>query len=342
MNVRTISVAIVNIDPAYAQKLLDDFPYDRQRDLNTNTVIGYAEQMKNGEWGPGFDVEVAYAIGPDGAMHGYLLNGRHRLNAVILSETTQEFTLRFVAGETMEDVAWRYGQIDRQKRRSMMDTQRALGLPDILGLSQHNTRVLVAAVPFMLAGFRRGSHAAYSQPTQIALATNFGGAMERVIGYFAHGIPLLVAQSRRLGPLGVALVIAQDASVTYGEEKVADFWRGMVADDGLRNDDPRKVLARALYDTKHGEQSQRRDSNERVARVAALAWNAWVEGRVMKRAVIQDINSEVVILGTRFSKKGIKDGEKASKSSRSDEPAREYSHSDNGAGEAVAQVNLHR
>lgn len=341
-NVKTISVAFGNLGPAEAQQMLDEFPYDRQRDLNMNTVISYAEQMKAGEWSPGLDIEVAFAVAADGVMHGFLLNGRHRLNAVILSDTIQEFTIRHVAAESMEHVAWRYGVIDIQKRRSMRDTSKALQLAEAFDLTQRNTNCLLAAVPFMLNGFKRGSHYLLSSRGRVEAATEFAGTMARVGEYLIEGIPTLAEQTRRLGPLGVALVTTADAMPVYGEVTVAEFWKGVVADDGLHNDDPRKVVVRALYDTKHGDGAQRRDSNERIARVCAAAWNAWVQHKPLKRAIVQDINSDILILGTRFKGKGVKDGEKANQPSRSDEPARGDSVINNGAGEVAVAVDLDR
>ena len=81
----TLMAEIRTITPADAIALLEQNKINRA--LNKAAVNRYAAMMARGEWHVGND---AICIGED----GLLLNGQHRLNAVVLSETSQRFLVR--------------------------------------------------------------------------------------------------------------------------------------------------------------------------------------------------------------------------------------------------------
>jgi len=76
---------IRTITPELAQRLLE--ANTRNRSLNKAAVARYANMMTRNEWRIGSD---AICVGTDGT----LLNGQHRLNAVILSGIPQTFLFR--------------------------------------------------------------------------------------------------------------------------------------------------------------------------------------------------------------------------------------------------------
>lgn len=76
---------IRTITPAEAAKLLEQNTSNRV--LNKSAVNRYAAAMARGEWLVGND---AICIGKD----GIILNGQHRLYAVVISEVPQEFLVR--------------------------------------------------------------------------------------------------------------------------------------------------------------------------------------------------------------------------------------------------------
>ena len=72
------------VTPEMAKEWVKKISPEKQRKLNQSRCVEYAEQMKAGLWGLSTD-----AIGFSTDNH--LINGQHRLYAVILSNTTQRF-----------------------------------------------------------------------------------------------------------------------------------------------------------------------------------------------------------------------------------------------------------
>lgn len=111
-----VSVKIETITPAQAKEMLKG-NFSRNRNLRPKRVQQYANDMKNGDWGLSTD-----AIGLD--ENGELINGQHRLNAVILANKAVAFLV--VRGLPKESVMFIDGQLTRspsdQLRISKTDT----------------------------------------------------------------------------------------------------------------------------------------------------------------------------------------------------------------------------
>lgn len=75
--------AIVTITPEIATELLT-LNFTRNRNMSATRITQYANAIKNGEWGLSTD-----AIGI--SKSGYLINGQHRLNAVMESNIPTQF-----------------------------------------------------------------------------------------------------------------------------------------------------------------------------------------------------------------------------------------------------------
>lgn len=83
---RGVTLTIERIGPADAQRMLDN-AHPRQRTLMPNRVAHYALMMQAGDW---FEPPYTYSvIAIDD--HGRVVNGQHRLRAVIESGRTVEF-----------------------------------------------------------------------------------------------------------------------------------------------------------------------------------------------------------------------------------------------------------
>lgn len=77
---------LVTIGPELAQEWLDNYTRKLNRNLSSNTVNRFARDMRRGKWifnGEPLQFDT----------DGQLMNGQHRLNAVVNSETTQQFLI---------------------------------------------------------------------------------------------------------------------------------------------------------------------------------------------------------------------------------------------------------
>lgn len=121
-----LKVRLQAISPKLAEKMLEADMNDRT--LRKGRVVSYAQQMQRGEWAPGGDAAIIFDR--DGA----LMNGQHRLAAVILSGTTQVFIV--LSGV-------------EPKARDVMDRGLSRMLSDVLTMpprSEHDVNNLAAAL----------------------------------------------------------------------------------------------------------------------------------------------------------------------------------------------------
>ena len=108
---------VVSISPEMAKEMLDlsDKTGFRNRNLSKRIVARYADAMAKNEWGLSND---AIAVTSDGKV----LNGQHRLHAVISSGTTQKFLVLEDADEMM------FKYLDNGTLRTMNDYVVSSGL----------------------------------------------------------------------------------------------------------------------------------------------------------------------------------------------------------------------
>jgi len=111
---------IVMIGPDRAQSLLNRNTHNR--DLSRSHVKDYTRRMKEGDWHLSTD-----AIGID--QDGRLVNGQHRLNAIIQSGRAQPFIL--VTGIDPDAFKW----IDEVYKRSLKHSLRMVGYSHVTRLS---------------------------------------------------------------------------------------------------------------------------------------------------------------------------------------------------------------
>lgn len=300
---RVIKQESMDVDAVEAQRMLEMWPYDRQRNLRRHAVEEYVHLLKSGQWMPGFAIEIGFAPDENGHQRGYLLDGQHRLTAVLVAGVSANFTVRHIEFDSREEMATRYGVIDTNLRRTGYDMTKALNLGDKWGMNNRQAEQLQNAVKFFSNDFIRRSKNPLAYRERLAIAEQYQEAMHTVLDYFNGGVPMLVKQLLKQGPLAVALVTVRDALPELGEECVASFWDGVAHDDGLRQVDPRKVVVRHLMVTaQYGNAKKGEYSAEYTARLLASCFNAHVEGRELRMVRITDQRGPMVIRGTRWGK----------------------------------------
>jgi len=187
---------IRSITPADARLLLEKNTANRA--LNKSAVHRYAMAMLRGEWRVGND---ALCFGKD----GLLLNGQHRLNAVLLSETTQQFLVRH--------------DVEQDDLKAMDQGNKRVGA-DIATLLGHGmTRAQAKAL--RLLGTEWSFTATMSTPSVdelIALDEEWGP-------YLGNAMKLLVSNKRNLGiPVAAAAETLRWQELNGRQSMVADFF----------------------------------------------------------------------------------------------------------------------
>lgn len=129
----TLSHIVTKIGPSEAESLLAQNTHNRR--LNANTVETYAHAMSRGEWQ--FDGAPIRISDED-----VLLDGQHRLRAVILSDTVQEFSIWRGVPSTSQDT---------------MDIGRKRTLADALVLRGNKNAVALSALSYIAMAWDSGT-----------------------------------------------------------------------------------------------------------------------------------------------------------------------------------------
>ncbi len=283
--------------------MLAAFPYERQRRVNEKYVDYYARMMEQGEWLPGTEIGIAYAPNGDGHMHGHIVNGQHRLRAVIKADVDVVFTVKSFECDDDVEVARLYGMTDTGRARNIEDYLRALSMENEFGFAPSDNIKLASAVKLILGGFQRVSRTDVPPEQQIEAMRKYSVAASAYFETLADAPRDFTHRKMRTSAvMGVALVTLDEATSIFGDDKVERFWLGIAKNDGLRIGDPRKVAHDHLFEASYRGTSNKSSnaSAPYVARYVANCFNAWVEGREIKFTRVSDASAPINIAGTSF------------------------------------------
>lgn len=236
-----MSFEVVDVTPTMAEEWLKSNS-DDQRRLRQGVVEAYALEMTKGQWKLTHQ-PIAFNEA------GVLIDGQHRLSAIILSKTTQRFVVASAPGMTVHD------PIDRGVKRS---------LGDLLGW--HNSLVAAANMVYklMTADFsgKRASKddllLAYEYSKQ-----DFDACVK------------LYDRKVMMGPVLGAIIFARPIN----PEMVSEFMIRLKSGSELKSDDPSLTLRNWLLT------SAQRKGNDPflIAFAASNALSAFLQGRPLQK-----------------------------------------------------------
>lgn len=262
-------VEVVQMTPERAERLLDQ--NTRNRAVKHNREKNYAGQMRNGDWRvDGNPIRV----GRDGV----LLDGQHRLYAIVESGTTQ--TVILVTGLEPESMA----AIDTGVSRSLADLLK-IRIPDLrqeLNLGSLSRAFYIRSLGEPMSSVFASSSAAVQQNPRI---TN-----SRIIDYFVSErvvIERLYKYAdgvRRARPNWTGCTTRVIAVVRRELEVIdfadADYFFERIKDGAkLDVDDP--IMAVIRFGDRVAKNRDQAPSAETWAALLIKAWNAYRSGRKM-------------------------------------------------------------
>jgi hypothetical protein len=248
---------LVKVTPSLAGKWLEAGK-GIQRNLMSSYVTALAAQMRRGEWKSSTHQSIAITA------EGRILDGQHRLAAVVMADLTVEMLVAFNADPNTFDV------VDGGRPRT------AANILQIMGIQ--NAAVISAAAKFVLSYDKvKGiwSGPAYQAELSKPMIGQF--AMENADG-FAEALKVSgpvrrVLHLKPAGLLAVAFMILRkerDAGVMREE-----FFQGLLTGEELHRGDPR-LAVRKMYGTSRLD--KRTDAAQYQMAVLLKAWNAFVQG----------------------------------------------------------------
>ncbi len=254
------------IGPAEAARMLEK--NGNNRPISDSIVKQYAQDMRDGLWR-----ETGNPINVD--TDGNLLNGQHRLWAIIESGVTLKF---HVIAETEQDAF------------ATFDTGRTRDLSQLVGIaySEHNDKVAVSGAARLIKMWEeappsRGfnTNIIPTRPTMV----RYAGKLLQEPAFvwatqIAHQInPLRVGRTWYAAALYI-IARKQSADMSNGvRETLQKFHDGVARGIGLTEGDPR--LALRNYVTLRGSAGSSTDQRIYMA-LTVRAWNSWLQGRDIK------------------------------------------------------------
>lgn len=280
----------VNVTPEMAGDWLQHNIFARQRAMRPRHRDALVQEIHAGRFIQGTQIHFVRFRN-----ERLLVNGQHTLAAIEKSGHPVTLTVLVSDAETMDEVAELYSRHDNHLSRSILDAIKARDLHNQIGMSLKQAMHVAAALRFIQGGFRR-SYGSTCQEDVLAEIRDWeeeGNAFFETIQGGGNESLLLA----KAPVLSVALV-----TFRHQEAKAREFWRQVALDDGLRMNDPRKILHEFIELTRVKQGPFIRGGNvvtpAYVARATAVAWNAFFSGNALTRIHVPDPDREIILKGT--------------------------------------------
>lgn len=286
----------LTVTPEMAKKMLETCIFENQRQVRVYHVHRLASEMTGGRFWPGTSIHFVQT--PTGNV---LVDGQHRLAAVIESGMPIEFTVVTHENGYENSVAKAYTRLDAGLPRTVEDKFRAYDLAEKTGFTPTKLQRVASAAQLIAAGYtspQRGGRLAYDD---LQAAIIYYSQYARQYFEIVNESPDSISDSLLRGS-SVALGITTLA----GCDDVAvaiDFWRGVAFDDGLHVGDPRKMLNRWLIESsERGGHKVGGAKTWQSCRVIASVWDAFIQKREVKLIRLPKVCKELKMERVDISK----------------------------------------
>jgi hypothetical protein len=284
----------VCIAPDQATEMLETMKYPYQRKISKDRVRMLAREMVHGRFTGGTQIRVASFED-----RKYLLDGQHRLSAVVHSGKAQWFSLMSEDAPSLEYIAWQYGTIDTGKGRTFIELTATLDLPDRLDMPAKHIRYLAAGVDVLLGGMSRdGRWMNKDKAERVRIVELYAPYMRQYAASIAGVSTEMYQRLMRSYAVAVGVV-----SFRYGHTiKTESFWRGAATDDMLGQHDPRKILhnhfkSTAMQVNRSNYGVSRVVSTAYGARAAAACYDYFMRGKSLTKIQVSDESAPFKMIG---------------------------------------------
>lgn len=251
------------IGPKEASKYLER--NQNNRPVRKSTVRRYAETMRRGQWKLTPE-PIAFDT------NGELINGQHRLAAVVESEAT----IQCVVARGVDPEA--FAVIDSGVSRSMGDRLAQVGVAySTVAATALRMVLLYRGAPDIrwAGGLAAANRLLKTSQEILELAEQYGEEALLEAGTLSWRAGGMDVRLNRSATYAVYLLLKEaDPNGTMLKE----FYRGIVSGEGLVRDDPRLTLRRWA-----ANQAGRQGKGQRTMVAEIKAWNAFVKGEPLKQ-----------------------------------------------------------
>jgi len=285
----------VVVTPEMARQILETCNYSGQRSVSKSHVAKLAVQMRNGAWAPGS--QIAFGLLDHKVT---LVNGQHRLNAVIEVGQPVEFQFLVVPvanGNALHALYYSFDAV--QRGRSGEVVLRSTGIADQWEIAHRIARGAYAAGVIISLGFRnvagtlRDPELGTPDGRLKAIAPWWPVVKQYDDIVSKSGDPVLRPKMADGGVMAVALV-----TLKHQPEKARAFWSLVAANDALKKGTPERTLVDSLMLRSF------KGAAGATMLISIACWNAHFGGRTLqyvKPGAMKDIR----IQGTPYGKASV-------------------------------------
>lgn len=280
-----MKIATEKVSPKMAKRWLELYPEGRgyrQRPLSSRTVDRYTADMSAGFWhNDGAPIRFGKS--------GRLLDGQHRLHAVVRSGLVQEF----VVIRDVDDAAF-----------TVMDTGKARTTADVLGSSGYDRAPALAGTAglILLLLYHR------ERATKQFLSRGIPGQNDQIRDFIEANPSIPVAVDHAHTKLHLNRVIPRNIAAallwifTEGRltGKGLEFFEKLATGEGLHRGDPILTLREHLIGVRN-----RRNNRLDYICGTIYAWNRWIRGRTLMRLRVPEKLPEIHLEGHVLSSKDL-------------------------------------
>lgn len=266
-----------------AEKLLQYTHYEKQRGLKFSNLDMLYREMNDEAFVPFSMIILAHEDG-----QFFLIDGNHRLNALMNTGGTTGFWLQVIESDLSKDTL--YSVLDSGRERTNYDGLHALGTFDEF---ESKYRIsTVGAVKKIYAGMESNAQLKRS-------AVELDRLMQPWLKLAREYFSLINKHPNAKHMRSTKLVSVGMLTLRYQPEKARCFWSGIAQDDGLAQDDPRKYIVKQFGEAQSPLKLLNSIYEHEAAMMLSRCWNAYYEGKTLKRFVY-DKNAKVALLGTPY------------------------------------------
>lgn len=291
------TVVCTTITPERAATILAETGNETQRHLRQHHVTFLADEMRRGR----FKQRTLIVIGWDKERGRHmLLDGQHRLMAVVKSDLPQEFLISYEDYQSTDSARRAYTVIDQGMRRTPYDKFSALGLTDRFGMSAELMNKFAAACKFIMMNF--GSSKVFVHDDDLVGMMNFYAAGCQMYHDDIYNKAVDRPAMLRAATLGVVL----PCYTSPHREKARVFWTGAASGFDMGEGDLRMLAFRHIISTGMPGRTHNKRKMVRAAysaRYLARCYSLWMVGEQRSFVKIEDETGPMFIFGTPYNGK---------------------------------------
>jgi hypothetical protein len=281
---------VVAVTAELAQEWLESRPYAYQRYLRPLLIERLCLAMERREF-TALTTLTFYEYG--GKL--YLVDGQHRLNAVVLTGLPQVFVIAVKRVESYAEIEDDYLKYDQGDPKNTADSLYGARVHERSGISVAEMKLLIPAMRVLLNGFTsRSANSAFSRDNA-TIGRGVYDYREEAKAFFTAiegGIKETRKQLCYAPVLSVALATFRG---TKSRVKAPEFWKRVSEQDQLDAFSGEWWLGKVM-----GNLNVRKGVHQSSRRVAGC-WNLFYLDKKISRAPGPHVSSNITILGTRYS-----------------------------------------